>query len=129
VERNRHQFQPSYVPPGRDAAVAFSNIDLRFQNPYDFPVRIEGTIQGGRLLVKLIGAKLPANRPEVVSQIHGEADPATFRLGAPEGRRRIRNTGKTGYDVSVYRIAGNTRELISHDTYPAMNRVVEIRPL
>jgi hypothetical protein len=37
----------------------------------------------------------------------------------------MRNSGKSGYDVTVYRLIGNRRELISTDHYPAMARVVE----
>ena len=33
VERHAHTFAPHYVPPGRDAAVAQYDIDLRFQKP------------------------------------------------------------------------------------------------
>jgi vancomycin resistance protein YoaR len=127
VERNRHRFQPSYVPPGRDAAVAFSNIDLRFRNPYSYPVRIEGRVEGARLLISIVGSQKPKQGVEVVSMVRELQSPQTFRVGADEGRRRIRNSGKTGFEVSVMRIIGNKREEVSHDTYPAMNRVVETR--
>lgn len=128
VERNRHRFAPSYVPPGRDAAVAFSNIDLRFQNPLPYPVRITGSIEGDRLLVSLVGAGKPPKRPEVVSEVREMQNPETYILGGLNGRRRVRNTGKMGCEVSVIRISGNRRELISHDTYPAMNRVIQVDP-
>ncbi len=127
VERNRHRFQPAYVPPGRDAAVAFTNIDLRFRNPFPYPVRIEGRVEGTRLLVSLVGPQKPKSSAEVVSVVKELQTPQTFEFGAESGRRRIRNTGKNGFNVSVYRITGNRREQISHDNYPAMNRVVEIR--
>ncbi|MBS1703552.1 MAG: VanW family protein [Armatimonadetes bacterium] len=127
VERNRHRFQPSYVPPGRDAAVAFTNIDLRFKNPYPFPVRIEGEIVGTRLAIRIVGAHRDGPRPEVVSVVNGLQLPRTFQFGDESGRRRIRNSGKEGMDVSVFRMTGNRREEVSHDTYPVMNRVVEIK--
>ena len=126
VERNRHRFQPSYVPPGRDAAVAFSNIDLRFRNPYPYPVRIDGESSGDRLVVRIVGPKREAV-PEIVSKVDDLRDPVTFRVGDEHGRRRIRNTGKEGFDVTVYRITGNRKEEITHDEYPAMNRVIEIK--
>ena len=126
VERNHHRFQPSYVPPGRDAAVAFSNIDLRFRNPYPYPVRIEGEGNGDRLVVRIVGPK-HEKVPEIISKVDDLRDPVTFRVGDEHGRRRVRNTGKEGFDVTVYRITGNRKEEISHDEYPAMNRVVEVR--
>ena len=125
LERNRHRFQPSYVPPGRDAAVAFSNIDLRFRNPHPYPVRIEGEITGGRIVVRFVGPQAE-RMPEVYSVVNELREPVTYRVGDEEGRRRVRNTGKEGFDVSVYRVTGNRKEEISHDEYPAMNRVVEV---
>lgn len=126
VERNRHRFQPSYVPPGRDAAVAFTNIDLRFRNPYSYPVRIEGDATGNRLVVRIVGPRREKT-PEVYSVVNELHNPVTYRVGDDHGRARVRNTGKQGYNVSVYRLLGNRRELISHDEYPAMNRVIEVR--
>ncbi len=127
LERNHHAFAPSYVPPGRDAAVAFSSIDLRFFNPNPFPVRIEGKIDANRLVVEIVGATLPSPRPQVVSEVQSTQDPQTFALGSGH-RKRLRNSGKEGCDVTVYRIVGNKRELVSQDSYPAMNRVIEMLP-
>jgi vancomycin resistance protein YoaR len=127
VERNHHRFAPSYVPPGRDAAVAFSGVDLRFRNPYAFPARIVGQVQGDRLQISLVGPHAPSPRPEVVSQVTDVHAPETYVLGG-NGRRRVRNTGKAGFEVSVVRIVGNRREVVSRDAYPAMNRVVQAAP-
>lgn len=127
-ERHRHRFAPSYVPAGRDAAVAFSNIDLRFRNPHPFPVRVEGSIRNGRLTVRLVGAGKPSATPRLVSEVQNVREPSTFQLGSEAGRMRVRNTGKPGCDVAVYRMwPDGKRELISHDTYPVMARVVERR--
>lgn len=126
LERHNHRFQPSYVPPGRDAAVAFSNIDLRFRNPYLFPVRIEGHVEGSRLEINIRGAK-KGDPVEVISQVHEIQMPQTYEVGDESGRRRVRNSGKEGFDVSVYRVSGNRKEIISRDSYPAMNRVIELK--
>lgn len=128
VERAHHRFAPSYVPPGRDAAVAYPGVDLRFRNPYAYPVRVVGHIQGDRLQVTLVGSQAPAERPQVVSQVSEVIGPETYVLGAAHGRRRVRNTGKAGFEVSVVRIVGDRRETVSHDAYPAMNRVVQVDP-
>ena len=128
VERHHHRFAPSYVPPGRDAAVAFSGVDLRFRNPYPYPVRIVGGIRGDRLRIDLVGPQAPAVAPQVVSQVTEVDAPETYVLGPANGRRRVRNTGKAGFEVSVVRIVGDRRETVSHDAYPAMNRVVQVDP-
>ena len=127
VERAPHHFAPSYVPPGRDAAVAYPGVDLRFRNPYPFPVRIVAAMQGDRLRVAMLGAEAPAVRPQIVSRVVDVTAPRTFVLGR-EGRARVRNTGKAGFAVDVVRIVGDRRETLSRDAYPVMNRVVQKDP-
>lgn len=127
VERHRHRFAPGYIPPGRDAAVAYSNVDLKFTNPYPFPIQIDGSVEGDVLVVSLIGRHELPMRPQVIAQIRQTQDYQTFRFGKPSGESRVRNSGKDGCEVAVYRVTGDRRELISMDTYPAMNRVVQYR--
>jgi vancomycin resistance protein YoaR len=126
LERHRHQFQPSYVPPGRDAAVAFSNIDLRLQNPYEFPLTIQAKIVSGTVRVALVGSKGLPLKPQVYSNVLESSTPSTFRIGHGE-RFRMRNSGKRGWEVAVYRVTGHKTEMISKDTYPVMHRVIESR--
>jgi vancomycin resistance protein YoaR len=128
LERHPHRFSPSYAPPGRDAAVAFSNVDLRFRNPYSFPIRIIGDVNGNRLNLRIVGTGLTGARPEIISDIRELSPPQTFTVGSGSGRHRVRNTGKAGYEVLVYRQTQDRREAISHDTYAVMNRVVEVQP-
>lgn len=127
LERHPHRFSPSYVPPGRDAAVAFSSVDLRFVNPYEFPVRIEGGIEADRLVLSLwgsgksVGVRLSQDIQEVKT-------PREYAIhGGTSGYARIRNTGKTGYDVVTWRLMDGRKELVSQDSYPAMQRIVEYR--
>ena len=127
IERHRHRFAPGYIQPGRDAAVAFSNIDLRFQNPYSFPIWIDGSMEGDVLVISISGPKGIPIKPQMVSQIRQIQDYQTFRFGKRTGEAKVRNTGKEGCEVAVYRVTGSERELISLDTYPAMNRVVQYR--
>lgn len=127
VERNRHRFAPSYIPPGRDAAVAFNAIDLKFRNPHPYSVRILGTVEGDRLTVGIYGPQKLKERPRIVETVREPLDPAIYTIGEVSPRARVRNSGKEGFQVSVYRLVGNTRELISSDSYPSMARVVEYR--
>lgn len=127
VERNRHRFAPSYVPPGRDAAVAYTAIDLKLKNPYDFPVRIKGEIKGDRLAIGFYGPHRLAATPSITSTVSGAKAPETYLIGNREGHARVRNSGKTAFQVTVYRQIGNRREVISMDSYPGMNRVIEFR--
>ncbi len=124
VERHRHEFCPSYVAPGRDAAVAYNDIDLKFENPWPFPVKIAARADGNSVHVELTAMRPLPTTVSVAEHVKAIEKPAEFSFGA-RGPMRIRNTGKPGYDVAVYRYAGSKEELVSFDSYPAMNRVVQ----
>jgi vancomycin resistance protein VanW len=125
VERHHHQFAPNYVPPGRDAAVAYPSIDLKVRNPYPYPVRVRARAESGRLTIEFLG-RGPAPKVAVVQRVRQVREPGLFVLGKGTFAR-VRNPGKTGFQVEVYRLAGGERELLSSDSYPAMSRVVEYR--
>lgn len=125
LERHPHRFAPGYVPAGRDAAVAFDRIDLRFANPYPFPVRIEGRIERDRLVVRLLGTG-PSTNVDLVQEVRQRREPSEMKIvGGKIGR--VRNSGKPGYEVLIWRRVGEKRELVSRDDYPVMHRIVEYR--
>lgn len=125
VERNRHHFAPSYVPVGLDAAVAYSDIDLKFENPYDFPVEIRAKTDGRQLDVTILGRGNPEAKPVVMQELKNKVDATVYRIGNGGSSSRLRNSGKAGYDVTIYRLVGGRREWISSDHYPPMARVLE----
>lgn len=127
VERRRHRFAPGYVPPGRDAAVAYDTIDLKFKNPYSVPIRIDGKIDRDHVTFRILGAVKLDSRPEVVQVVRQVREPLVVELRAMGESGRIRNSGKQGYSVTVYRTTGGKREFISKDEYPAMNKIIEYR--
>lgn len=133
VERHRHSVAPGYVPPGRDAAVAQVDVDLRFRNPYPWPVRIHTSCQGDQLVVRMTGAQRPAERVALTSRILAVRRPQRLTRDMPTGSSRsyLRSPGAPGYRVVVYRVASRdgsevSRERISEDTYRAMDRIVAL---
>jgi len=128
VERWPHRFAPNYVSPGRDAAVAYTSYDLRFRNTLSAPVTIRAENRAGSLRISLMCATSPKTPIRCESQIVRRQQPRTFELGTnAQGRQRVRNSGKPGFDVMVFRQSGDLRELISVDSYPEMNRIVDFR--
>lgn len=126
LERHPHQFQPSYVPPGRDAAVSFGETDLRLANPYAYPVRVEARAEGDRLVVRLWSRARTPN-VKVVESVSATQRPAQINLGDQSGSGKVRNSGKTGFEVEVFRSIDERVERVSRDHYPSMMRVVEYR--
>jgi vancomycin resistance protein YoaR len=127
VERHPHRFATGYCPPGRDAAVAFSGIDLRLRNPYSFSVKIEAVVKHDALQVSLFGSRDLDTRPRILTEIRDETHPVTFAANYGLANGHVRNTGKTGYEVATYRLMGDRKELISVDDYPVVHRIVEYR--
>jgi vancomycin resistance protein VanW len=130
-ERHRHRWLPRYVAPGRDAAVAYSNIDLKLRNPHPWPVRIEGEVRGELIEFRIVGAEPLTERFEIKQRMESVSRPSIVRQPWREGLpvRRVRNRGKLGCRVLTYRARvadgkETARELLSDDAYPAMNRLV-----
>ena len=125
-ERNRHRFAPNYVPPGLDAAVAYYNIDLKVKNPYPFRVKIRAWIEQNQLRVAFHGAGEPSE-VKLETQVRNMQLPGTFTMGDAAHAGKLRNTGKPGYFVQVFRTIDGKRELVSSDNYPAMESVIDRR--
>lgn len=126
LERHPHRFAPSYCPPGRDAAVAFSGVDLRFRNTYDFPVTISARFEGDQLVVGLAG-KGQLSRSAVATDVRKFSAPMEHRVDLGGGKVRVRTDGKPGWEVVTYRVSNGKREWIASDSYPTMDRVIEFR--
>lgn len=54
VERHAHSLAVDYVPPGRDATVAWDMLDFRFRNDSDGPILIRAAIEGWQLHVWIL---------------------------------------------------------------------------
>ena len=136
VERHAHTFAPHYVPPGRDAAVAQYDIDLRFRNPYPWPIRLQADADGDRLEARIFGAEHPKQTPQIATKIVSATTPNRLtRVVTPTsgGLRHgyIRNPGAIGYRVLSYRAFLENgkevrRERLGDDSYQAMDRVVNL---
>jgi vancomycin resistance protein YoaR len=133
VERHHHHWPARYAPLGRDAAVAYSDIDLKFRNTLSAPVRIVGEVTGDKLSFRLLSLHKPDYRVQVESQVRTITRPGQIVLssaGHEGGRLKLINRGHPGFCVATYRrFTGphiSRRELISQDSYPVMDRVVRL---
>jgi len=126
LERHRHYWPASYVPPGQDAAVAYPNIDLRFQNSLRSPIRISAGIEGESVLIRLYARDRPA-RVDLDRRILAVTRPTTIVRDVPWRSKPGITAGQRGCEVALYRVLPGDEaraELISWDSYPAQNRVI-----
>jgi vancomycin resistance protein YoaR len=135
TERHRHRWLARYVAPGRDAAVAYANIDLKLRNDHPWPVRIEGGVRGDLLEFRIVGRERGRERFAIRQRVETVTEPAAIRQPWRPGltARRVRNPGKRGCRVFTYRVrllGGRevARELLSDDAYPAMSRLLLTDP-
>lgn len=137
LERHPHVFAPKYVTPGRDAAVAQYAVDLRFRNPYPWPIQIRASVHGDRVEVRIVGRERPATGVDVGTSVISISPPGqTVRLAAAgDGASRpvLLNAGSTGFRVVTTRVVYRDgkeirRETLSDDTYEAADRVVQLSP-
>jgi vancomycin resistance protein VanW len=136
AERHHHVFAPHYVAPGRDAAVAYPNIDLRLKNPHPFPVRLRVQADRERLAVEIWGARMPAERVTLESRALSTVPPPQLvrraELALAGQTSFTRSVGATGFRIVTYRIVTRNgkeidRKRLSDDTYPAMPQVTTYR--
>lgn len=132
VERHHHVFAPHYVAPGRDAAVAYPNIDLRLRNPYPFPVRIRVRTDRERMEIAIWGKQAPDSDFQLTSRALSVVPPPALLRRADQalssGRKFRRSVGNTGFRVVTYRATIRNgvevrSERLSDDTYPAMPQI------
>ena len=126
IERHPHHYAPSYIQPGRDAAVAFPNIDLKFKNSTDHEIELQGKVAGGRLFIEITSrGEKPAvailQRPIRVTR------PGQLDLTVRGAKRYVRNPGKSGYEVETIRVISGKKEFLSRDSYPMMNQIIDSR--
>ena len=129
LERHPHTFAPGYAPPGRDAAVAYAGVDLRFRNPYPWPLVVRAEAEGHMLVCRIAGRRLGETRVALHSRAldWSVPSPALVRPGADVPRSRWHLTGRDGVRVAIYRDfedgGGRVRhEMVSDDTYRPISR-------
>lgn len=128
LERHPHTALPRYVPPGRDAAVAYPGVDLRIKNPHPFPVRIKARREGESLAVRVIGARSIPGEIAVRTQLLSVELPER-RVGSGGTFRRTR--AAPGCRVVSWRVFTKDgkelrRERLADDTYVPLDQILSL---
>ncbi|MFP4497018.1 MAG: VanW family protein [Vulcanimicrobiota bacterium] len=128
IERYSHLWTINSVGPGRDAAIYYSktgNLDLKFVNTYNYPIKIQIDITENRMYARLMAPK--ANDHEIsIDVVFLQIIPPPRYPQLPSSNKEEQDNygkkGKDGYKVKVYRIFSQEgkvikREPISVDKY------------
>jgi len=135
VERQPHMFTVSYLPLGSDATINWGTIDFKFRNSTDYPIRIETTINGRDITVKLIGTKLDDN---YIKTFYTLISTTPFEVVEKEdesvqpGERIQKTDGSTGFVVDTYKYYYDAEDnlidekLVGRSTYYVQNKLILI---
>ena len=137
VERREHGLTVSYLPLGHDATISWGDIDFRFRNNRDFPIRIEIDYEDHRITARIVGTRVDeytyTSEFRVISStpfpVIRQEDPSI-----PPGQTRVDLPGSTGYLVEVFlhRVDGEGNVVdswsIGRSRYNVQNRVILVPP-
>ena len=130
VERTAHGYTVSYLPYGMDATVSWGTLDFKFRNNTDYPIRIEASVSGGQVHVKLIGTDtkdyyVKMTYETVEGPVEGKTVYEDYKWNNKEGYKdgEVIQTAYTGRTVKSYRVKYSkaTNEKIS-SAYEATSR-------
>lgn len=129
VSRRAHSIPSSYVPIGRDAAVAYGSLDFKFKNPYDFPVYLKAYVNGDKITTRVYGdtsrnirksysSAVTENVPRQVKYIN---DPSI-----PSGKQVVDEEGRDGIRSVTYQNSNGETTVVSRDFYPPKAKVIKV---
>lgn len=133
VERRNHQFVTSYVAAGKDATVVYGTTDFKFKNTRKYPIKILASVQNGIATISIYGIKeeveydvtLEVKQISTIPYTTKYVDDASLAVGT----EKVKQKGTNGQKTETYlvkRLNGKvvSSEVISRDTYNAMQRIV-----
>ncbi len=137
LERNAHSYAPDFVNPGFDAEVFYGSLDLRFMNNTGAPLRIQASVNGDYLVVKLVGTDHKDYTVEITTKTDKIKYPTTvYNNMSPDNPGGYKDgdvlvEGITGFTVSTYmskysRDTGRrlSEDLITTSYYAKLDKVV-----
>ena len=152
TERAPHMYLVTYVEPGMDATIYWPSLDYKFKNSTDMPLRVDASVSGGYVHIKLRGVYASSTAWKTVAEINGKKTEITIAKGAgvdangkaidlavdAAGNKYIlgsvTESEYTGYTINAYRdfIAadGSTMrsELLHTDQFKHRDRCYSVTP-
>ena len=129
VESHNHTLCVEYVSPSFDAMVSDTGSDLRFKNPFDFPIFIECNANGERIDITIYGEK-PKYEYKLISKVTETIQASTSEVYTND--KSLKNvSAKNGLKSEGYIYVYENGKLIEiktlrKDTYKPLNGIVYI---
>lgn len=133
-QRSNHSIPISYVPVGRDAAVAYDYLDFKFKNNLDSHVLIKTFVRNSDLTVKIYGAPNPDKKVQIKSWVTKTVEPKTVYEIDPAvepGNQKVVQKGASGYNAAAERLVlvnglEVKRELLFGSKYQPVEHIIAV---
>ena len=137
--RRAHSYISSYMPLGMDAAVSWGGPEFRFTNNTGYPLKIEASVSGGYVHVKILGTNTKNYKVKMEYEVLSTTEPTTEykKMTASEAKAagyydgQVIQTAYTGKQVKSYKCKYdlNTGKLLSRtyeatSSYKVRNKIV-----
>ena len=131
TERHNHSFTVAYTPLGEDATVDYGNLDFRFKNDTDYPIKIVAEQTNGQMIMTIIGTKTTDKTVKTRTDVLATYTPETVEKkdnSMKVGESRVETTPITGYSTRTYKIitenGETTEEMANSSNYVKRDKVV-----
>ncbi|GAE89269.1 VanW family protein [Acetivibrio straminisolvens] len=119
IERQNHMFTVSYIPLGRDAAVAYNELDFKFKNNTNWPVKIVSNVKNNTISFTIYGTKEEPGKTIEIKHVQVGSKPSPVKYiddpNLEEGQTVVVQSGYTGYTVDTYKIVKINGNIVSND--------------
>ncbi len=132
VTRYNHSLIVGYVPYGQDATVSSGDIDLRFRNNTNAPMKIVASMDNSGVYITLLGNNPQPGRKITIENVTIETIPVKTTTkddpSLPEGKVQVEQKGMTGYVIDTYKniyVNGTfiKREYVARSHYKMLERI------
>lgn len=136
TERIAHERKVAYAEPSLDVLVNSNNTDFKFKNTNVYPIKINAEVKGNSIIITLLGNGGEKNQvitleSVVVSEI-GYTTKKENDASMYVGTTKVSQKGINGCISEAYKVVKDTsdkevsRDLISKDTYQAVEEIVKV---
>lgn len=134
TERTCHQLPVTYVPLGQDATVDYGNIDFKFKNNTQYPIKISESAGGGSVYASILGYRDVEEKVELYPVRTGTVAPTVTEVPDDTlelGEKKVEKEGSAGSTVDLYKTVTKNgvtgeRTLVSRSTYAGGKSIVRV---
>lgn len=129
TRRRPHSIPAGYVDVGRDAAVVSGDFDLRFKNPYDYPIVLKGYVSGNTLVFQVYGDTNTHKEVNLTSKTVSRIPRKVIYKNdptLPKGKKVVEESGRDEIHSVTYMTVNGETKVINKDKYPAKAQIVRV---